>query len=426
MKRFLLFGSILTIAACGSPPDEEEPIQIITTDNAAENSAQNNGTDENNGDANNGAANNGDANNGGTNSGTNNGAANNGDPNNGELPGLALLGDGGHTPDSVVLTEIVGPNADLTIPRDLAFHPSRDELWIINLGDNSTVVIDDPLGTPQSQRYAGAGKDHFMARPSSLAFGDNGNFATAQEEDEPTQGNLTPADFMGPTLWSSDRTIYDGGHGGHLDMLHNSPNGAGIAWESGNRYWVFDGYHQSVTMYDFHSDHGPGGSDHSDGEVARYVEEEVGYVGDVPSHLEFNQVDKKLYIADTGNNRIATLDTAVGEMGARIQPNYDGGPQYYMNGGVLETWVDGADAMLELPSGLELHDDMVFVSDNKLSRIVALDMDGNVVDYLELATEVQTGGLMGMAFAADGSLFLVDAVDNRILRVAAIDSDGTQ
>ena len=35
---------------------------------------------------------------------------------------------------------------------------------------------------------------------------------------------------MGPTLWDGNLNIYDGGHASHLDMLHNSPNGAGIAW----------------------------------------------------------------------------------------------------------------------------------------------------------------------------------------------------
>lgn len=401
MKKLVAVSIAVGLWGCGNVDKGPEPVQIITLNNDINNTkSDNNLTTENNV------------------------SENNATPNNDVVAptGLALLGNLAHSVDGVDLTVIAGATAGLNIPRDLAFHPNRPtELWVLNLGDNSTVVYDNPNTSDQNwTRYAGVGKDHFMARPSALAFSDNGNFASAQEEDELTQGNATPEDFMGPTLWSSDRAIYDGGHGGHLDMLHNSPNGAGIAWESENRFWVFDGYHASITMYDFNRDHGPGGSDHADGEVARYVEGEVGYVGDVPSHLEFDHTSGMLYIADTGNNRIATLDTTVGEMGQRISPNYDGGAQYAMNGGLLETWVDGADAMLSVPSGLEIQDGMVFVSDNAESRIVALDQEtGTLVDWIDLSDEVPAGGLMGMAFADDGSLYFVDAVNSQIVRIAA-------
>jgi DNA-binding beta-propeller fold protein YncE len=405
MKRLFVSSVVFALSACGGT--SPEPIQIITTD-TVNNSAH---ADDPTGDG----------------TPNNSTVANN---NTAVIPaGLALLGDNAHTLDAVDFTLIAGAAAGLRTPRDLEFHPDRPtELWILNLDDNSTVVIDNPNQADQSYtRYAAAGKDHFMAKPSAFAFSDNGNFASAQEEDQPTQGNLTPADFMGPTLWTSDRGIYDGGHGGHLDMLHNSPNGAGIAWESGNRFWVVDGYHQSITMYDFNRDHGPGGSDHTDGDVARYVEGEIGYVGGVPSHIEFDQTDKILYIADTGNNRIATLDPSVGEMGGRTQPNYDGGAQYAMNGGLLETWVEGTDAMLEVPSGLEIADGIVYVSDNKLSRIVAIDKEtGALIDYLDLAEQVPTGGLMGMAIAGDGSIYAVDAVNSQIIRIAAKDSGTPQ
>lgn len=396
MKKLLLSSVVAGICACGGAT--EEPVRIITID-------------ENNASAPNNVT-------------PNNETPNNETPNNtmSALPGLALLGDGAHTLDAVEFTVIAGASAALRTPRDLAFHPDRPtELWVLNLDDNTTVVFDNP-NTPQQAytRYANSAKDHFMASPSALAFGANGLFATSQETDQPTQGNATPPDFMGPTLWTSDRGIYDGGHMGHYDMLHNSPNGAGIAWETDNVYWVFDGYHESLTRYDFGEDHGPGGADHSDGDVARYVEGEVSYINRVPSHMVFDQGEQMLYLADTGNNRIAVLDPSVGAMGGRIQPNYDGGAQYHWTGGSLETWVDGADVMLEVPSGLEFHEGLVFVSDNKLSRVVAIDRETKaLVDYLDLAEEVPTGGLMGMAFNEDGSLYLVDAVNSRILRVAA-------
>ena len=42
-------------------------------------------------------------------------------------------------------------------------------------------------------------------------------------------------------------------------------------------------------------------------------------------------------------------------------------------------------------------------------------------DYLDLASEVPAGGQMGITFGPDGSLYLVDAVNSQILRVAALD-----
>jgi len=409
MKKWLGMA-VLAATACGGTTDggpSDDPV-VIVTGNAQNNGVaqSDDGTSQNPTSQNNGVV----AENNGVVSGT----------------GLALLGSGQHTLDSVELAIIASSADNLRTPRDLAFHPSRPtELWIVNLDDNSTVVIDNPgTDSQRSHRYGAAGKDHFMARPSALAFGDNGNFATAHETDDVTQPS-TPIDFMGPTLWSSDRTIFDGGHGGHLDMLHNSPNGAGIAWETGNKYWIFDGYHQAITAYDFNRDHGPGGTDHTDGDVARYVEREVGYVPEVPSHLEFHHGLNLLFVADTGNNRIATLDPTVGEMGPRLEPNYDGGAQYHMNGGAIETFAEGSAVGLEKPSGLAIQGEHVYVGDNALSKIVALDFDGTLVDYLDLSSEIPAGGLMGIAFATDGTLFVVDAVENEILRVAPLEGGGT-
>ena len=94
---------------------------------------------------------------------------------------------------------------------------------------------------------------------------------------------------MGPTLWSGESSTFDGGDESHLHMLHNSPSGKGIVWERQSRHWVFDGLHNAITIYDFHDDHGLGGSDHTNGEVARYVEGEVRSAPVVPPHLELDR-----------------------------------------------------------------------------------------------------------------------------------------
>ena len=336
-----------------------------------------------------------------------------------ETTGLDILGNGSHSADSVDMEEMLG-SSDLNTPMDLAFHTEEPgELWIVNQGDSSMTIVSDAGASSwfaKNESHPSGG--HFLAKPSGIAFGVNGMMATAQEEDEVTPyTDGAPADFMGPTLWTWDADAFEGGHASHYDMLHNSPNGAGIAWESNNVYWVFDGHNAALTRYDFGGDHGPGGADHSDAIVLRYSEGEVGYVPGVASHLVFDADTDLLYVADAGNGRVAILDTTTGSTGSSYGPNYDGGTQNRISGADLSTFLDDAEG-LEMPSGIALHDDLLFVVDHATSTVWAFDLDGEMVDYLE--TGIATESLMGIDFDADGQLYLVDAADERVLRITAL------
>lgn len=337
---------------------------------------------------------------------------------------VAVLGGGTHDIADVVVTEIATSADGLMLPRDLAFQPQvPGELWIVSRTDHSVVIVQDTNLPSQltSKRVENNSGQHFMAQPAALAFGDGtGSFATAHEEDDYTQGpppSGTPQDFMGPTLWTASSAIFEGGDISHLDMLHNSPNAMGIAWEQANVYWVFDGFHSSLTRYDFGDDHGLGGTDHADGICTRYAEGQVVRVPDVPSHVIHDPASGLVFACDTGNNRIVALDPSTGTNGGSTSPNYDGGMQNKVNGAVLTTLVDGVDVGMVAPSGLELHDDLLFVSDNATSRVMAFALDGTLVDWLD--TGYPPGTLMGMAFdPRDGSLYVVDAINYRVLRIA--------
>ena len=337
-----------------------------------------------------------------------------------EPVGLPLLGAGSHLAESVTMTDVLTSDDELDQPRDIAFHPDMpDQAWILNRADRSVLIVDGiGTGDPTVDRRRGDGGEHFLSQPVALAFGDDGAMATIAEEDEPTQGNATPADFMGPTLWTSDPDVFDAGAETHLDMLHNSPDGMGIAWERDNAYWVFDGDHGSLTRYDFGSDHGLGGQDHSDGEVARYVEGEVARVPDESSNLAFDAATGLLYVADTGNHRIAVLDTATGEPGDDLNPNYDGDDQYVIDGAVTTTLVTRGS--IQDPTGLELHDGMLWVSDFASGKVLAFNLDGTLVDWLETGI---TNGLQGMAFDDAGKLYVVDSSGDRIVQIAALPSE---
>jgi sugar lactone lactonase YvrE len=201
-----------------------------------------------------------------------------------------------------------------------------------------------------------------------------------------------------------------------MDMLHDSPLGMGIAWEQGNAYWVFDGWHGALTRYDFVLDHGAGGTDHSDAVVRRYAELEVARVPNVPSHLEYDAGAALLYVADTGHHRIAVLDTTSGSAGAETFPNYDGSDQRRVDGARVETLVDTSENGVAQPSGLALTADHVFVTDAVTGAILAYDRAGELVDYL--LTGLPPGALMGLAIDDEGRIYFVDSINNAVLRVA--------
>lgn len=343
--------------------------------------------------------------------------------------GIGVLGYESHSIDQVELLEI--GREGLRLPRALAFNPEGDgELWVINRADDSTVTYFKVGTSEQTQtKVIDPFALHFMEEPSSIAFGAPGTFATCQESRNTYNDRVAPNDFMGPALWSSDMDIYGKSNpaavdflgydlGSHLDMLHESPLCMGIAWEKDNVYWTFDGMSSSISRYDFQADHGVGFDDHSDGIIARYVSGQVSRVEDVPSHMQLDHQTGLLYIADTGNARIAVLDTASGLRGSNLSSKEQGVQFYNMDGAIFNTLVDGVSGELNRPSGLALHGDLIFVTDNENSRITAFRKDtGARVDWLE--TGFPAGSLMGLTFDDAGSLYLVDAVTPRVVKISA-------
>jgi DNA-binding beta-propeller fold protein YncE len=236
-----------------------------------------------------------------------------------------------------------------------------------------------------------------------------------------------PNDFMGPTLWPSDLDVFGFSNpqavrdlgfdlGSHLDMLHESPLCMGVAFERENVYWTFDGLSSSISRYDFLHDHGPGYDDHSDGVIERYVEGDVQRVPDVPSHLVLDRATNLLYIADTGNARIAILDTSTGRQGPSLAVMEPGTTLTQMIDASLTTLVDRVGGELDRPSGLVLHDGLLFVGDNATSRISAFDLGGVRIDYLD--TGLPPGALMGLAFDRQGRMYIADALGDRVLQIS--------
>ena len=340
-------------------------------------------------------------------------------------PSAPQLGNGDNSASSVTFTVIANAANGLDQPRDLAFNPMKpNELWIVNFADDSTLIVPDAPSEVRSyiKRIDGYAL-HFMEEVTAIDFGQNettigvdGTFATCGESRNTYNGQAPGNDFTGPSLWSSDLSVYAAqnphGLGSHLDMLHNTPLCMGIAHETGNRYWTVGGLHKSIDLYDFELDDGIGNDDHLDGKTWRYATGEIGYEPGVGSHLALDSTTKMLYIADPANGRVVRLDTASGTEG-QLQQGLET-PVQIMEGAILGDFVNDVE-ILEKPSGIELFSDLLFVSDNATGTLLAFDLQGNLVNHLE--TGLSSGSLGGFTFGPDGKLYFVDTAGNQVLRV---------
>lgn len=332
-------------------------------------------------------------------------------------PGHELgLGDG--SPGSVDLTVVLDPEKSRT-PTDLEFNPSKPhELWVVHYDDDSVTIVTNP-GTPEatSERKRDPAASHFMDKPPGIAFGAvvepwGQTFGVCGDNDN--GGN----DFMGPALFPAEPEVFakqtPDGLGSHLDMLHSTTFCRGIAHERDNVYWVFNSNKGSLDRYDFAEDHGPGNDDHSDGRILRYVAGMVAGVDGVSSHLAFDAEANALYVADTGNKRVAKLDVTSGTPGAKFGGLEPVEERRHVDGAVLTDVV--SPGVLEAPSGVEHKGGLLYVSDHATSRLHAFDAEtGELLRSLD--TGLPPGSLSGLAFGPDGKIYFVDRLSGRVYRV---------
>jgi len=339
---------------------------------------------------------------------------------------------------------IADTSDDLFDPRDLEFHPGRaNELWIANRGDDSiTIVHNTGLDNQTSENRQDSNHNHFLEEVSAIAFGAyhpefDWQWGSAQETQNTYCGVGTPNQFMGPTLWPSSLDHYavenqnngNGLLGSHIDMNHESPDGMGIAHDNGNAYWYFDGYYGELVYYDFQMDHDTGQDDHSDGIVHRYSDVQLTRQGGIPGHMILDKESGILYIADTGANRVLwvnTDDTSVNTIDimndpSRLEPLAEYKRMTGIEWGVLDTG-------LSRPSGIALHGDTLFVSENGNGEITAYNLadDGKSA---AVADTIQTNAvfIMGLEVGPDGHLYYVDNGRDQVIRIDPyfdMDADG--
>lgn len=320
-----------------------------------------------------------------------------------------------------------GDSSDgLNKPRDLDFHTHfqrTNELWVINeisaqfdgTNGGSTVTF---YNAGQNDQWSDYRKDafsaHFMNKASAMAFNPNGGFANTLDVQD--ANNNPNGYFSGCTLWDPDTSIYARVNqsgpqlGSHWDMLHQSPFSVGIAGQADNIYWLFDGFHETIVKYDFqdpHPDHEHGGENHSDGLIYRYDQVQVQRVPGLSSHIDIDESNGWLYICDTGNQRIIRLNTNSGEIGQNLNPYGENIAGYYsMVGAEFEVVIDEA---LTQPTGLDVHNGRLLVSDFTTGEVIIFDIESNPI--VELG-RIETGfynEVMGIKVGPDGSIWFVNS-----------------
>lgn len=331
---------------------------------------------------------------------------------------------GTHAASEIATTVILRSN--LSAPSSLAFKPGEGSLWIVNQGDDSSVIVDRPGKPDQRVTQYWDDSDHFMNNPTQLAFSRvREELAVSLNTLNDYNGQARPNYFTGVTLYTADRDDYRGDAASHLDMLHHSPWAMGLApgvrpttaASDKREFWVLNGLAGSIDRYFFHAPHALGADDHSDGITIRYATGGLKRQGSIPSHLAFNTATRTLYIADTGNGRIAKLNTRLSVSSAvQIGGYHDETPLYELVGSQVQAVT--RDFALSRPSGLLYKGSRLIVAENGTGHIKVFDLSGTQKGDLD--TGLGAGALAGLAEGPDGKLYFLDARGGRVLRLDGV------
>jgi hypothetical protein len=326
-----------------------------------------------------------------------------------------LLGAVDGDPQSIKWTTLASLNSNVA---DLAFHPKYPEqLWIVLPKTDSLVVVERPGSKDQKEHVFVDGSQHFLEEVVSISFGDNGTFGTCGDTRNSYGGRAAPDNFMGAVLWpwamADFEKVKNASYKAHLDMLHSSPNCMGIASDTQNQFFAFNGFNGTIDWYDFRKPHVPGGTDHTDGIKRRFTEMTVKRVPGVPSNLVFDRKSRWLYVADTGNGRVFRMNVENAKNTRQLPSFRDDGVLWEAKGVKVEVIIP--EGTVERPSGLALKDGVLYVSDHATGMLYAFSETGKLLNKRNSKLGPDT--LTGLTVGPDNRLYFLDSKKGRLLRV---------
>jgi hypothetical protein len=340
----------------------------------------------------------------------------------------------------LTLVDVYTPNTKTAFSATaLAFNPTiAGELWLVlrqfpsskpctltaDSGCSALRGVTGVISDATSDAPSGVIKEddnswHFMRRPTAIAWGDDLLFSTCGEGlTDNYEDDATP--YAGPALWSSDPAIFGvaplpSQNGTHIDMLHETPLCMGLAHESANIFWAFNGLAGSLDRVDFHAPHQVGGEDHSDGEVHRYIAGQLSRTAEVPSHVAYDSARKLVYVADTGHGRVLSVDPSTAVPGNDIVYYEKLQSSGAMDGATVTELVPAG--LLQKPSGLTLAGGVLYVTDNATSIIYAFEVTGKLRKTFD--TGLPAGSLAGITVGPDAKLYIADLLSGSAYRVEA-------
>ena len=342
------------------------------------------------------------------------------------VPPAAMVIEPSHVIDQYLshpysVTPIATANDGITSPIDLDFARGplhSNDLWVVTAeAKGHAIALIHNAGMPSQviRKKKDSRAGHFMWRTMGIAMGNNGSFATAQNG-EPGDKDLNYM-FMGPTLWSADTAVFasryqedDTKLASHLDMLHQSPWGLGIAHDTANVYWVLDARYKDICRYDFRDPHEVGGTDHRDGIIRRYSDVTITPAErGRPSHIDLDPSTGFLYYIDPGKGSVHVLDTRTGRVDQQLTPPRESSEN-------LAEFVSMTDAVTRMvvkpgfirePVGLEVYGNRLLVGDRASGTIYVFAINDTTVNYRGV---VSTGAraLFGVTVGPDGRIWFVD------------------
>jgi len=349
-------------------------------------------------------------------------AAVNAEPNDGALPvasSTSPIDNYLHTKPWVAF--VAGSDQGITTPLDLAFNTSvlhPTDLWVVMAQPKNGNAIAILHNTGSQQMSVRVKKDsrayHFMWRTQALDFGWNGAFATAENGQE-GNGNARYM-FMGPTLWSADTSIFASKYqesdqflASHLDMLHQSPQGLGIAHEQGNAFWVLDNFYHDLVRYDFQDPHEVGGTDHRDGIIRRYRDVIIGRAAlDRAAHIAIDHTTNFLYYINPATNSVHRLDITSGSFekaGVAPPESEEALAEFSIHAGAR------VDSLFAVPNaelvGMAIFENRLLLGDQLSGKIFMYDLTTSVPTLLGT---IETGALslQGITVGPDHRIWFVD------------------